>query len=315
MSTRRSFVYQSVLATAGMGLLGCSSSTSRTTATEEASQSDAATEAAVPYLDTLGIQLWTVRELLAEDPQATLQALADLGYKQVELMDTRQIAEFKPLCDAVGLAINSSFIQWTAITDRWDLMPDAPRITVDEIIEQANAGGLSHIVFGYLFPQERQTADDWRRISAAANEAGRKARAAGLQLAYHNHNFEWEPVDGTTGWDLLRSELDADLVPFELDLAWASMAGQDPAGVLSDIRDRVELLHIKNLKELPQPYVTLESMPPDSFIELGDGRLDIPDLMRQGQEYGVRYCFYEQDNNWHPDALGSAKQSIEYLTS
>ena len=56
-------------------------------------------------------------------------------------------------------------------------------------------------------------------------------------------------------------------------------------------------------------------MPPDSFIELGDGRLDIPDLMRQGQEYGVRYCFYEQDNNWHPDALGSARQSIEYLTS
>ena len=310
MTTRRDFIYRSVLATAGLGLLGCA----ERPATENATTSDPAQmKAPLPYLDTIGIQLWTVREPLAADPRATLQALADLGYRQVELMDTRQIAELKPICDDVGLRINSSFMQWTAVTGRWDLLPDAPKITVDEVLEQANAGGLSHVVFGYLMPEEHDTADEWKQHIASLNDAGRKARAAGLQLAYHNHNFEWEPVDGTTGWQLLVDHLDGDLVPFELDLAWASMAGKDPSAVLASISDRVEFLHIKNLVELEQPYVTIESMPPDSFIELNKGRLDIPALMRQGQEAGVRYCFYEQDYNWHPDPLGSAKTSLHFL--
>ena len=312
--TRRSFIYQSVLATAGFSLLGCGdgSSAARNTTTPDTMATDE-TATAVPYLDTLGIQLWTVREQMAADPQATLRALADLGYRQVELMDTRDITRLKPICDDLGLAVHSSFMQWTAITGRWDLLPDAPRITVAEIIDQATAGGLSHIIFGYLLPQEHNTADDWKRICEAANQAGERAQAAGLTLAYHNHNFEWEPVDGTTGWELLKQHMDGNLVPFELDLGWAKMAGQNPSQVLESVKDRVSLLHIKNLVELPEPYVTIESMPADKFTELGAGTLDIPALMRQGKEAGVTYCFYEQDNNWKPNALGSAEKSIEFL--
>ncbi len=313
--SRRSFIYQSVLAAAGFSLLGCGggdSTPTDTTATTDTMATDEITTA-VPYLDTLGIQLWTVREQMAADPRATLKALADLGYQQVELMDTRDITRLKPICDEYGLAVNSSFIQWTAITGRWDLLPDAPRITVEEILEQANAGGLSHLIFGYMLPEEHKTADDWKRHIESANNAAAKAQAAGLNMAYHNHNFEWEPVDGTTGWELLKEHMDGSLVPFELDLGWAAMAGQDPAQVLESVSDRVSLLHIKNLVDLPQPYVTIESMPADKFTELGAGKLDIPALMRQGQEAGVTYCFYEQDNNWKPDALGSAERSIEFL--
>ncbi|WP_420460350.1 sugar phosphate isomerase/epimerase family protein [Neolewinella sp.] len=315
-SSRRSFIYQSVLTTAGFSLLGCGggghSTPTDTPATTDTMATDETTTA-VPYLDTLGIQLWTVREQMAADPRATLQALADLGYQQVELMDTRDITRLKPICDEYGLAVNSSFIQWTAITGRWDLLPDAPRITVEEILEQANAGGLSHLIFGYMLPEEHKTADDWKRHIESANNAAMKAQAAGLNMAYHNHNFEWEPVDGTTGWELLKEHMDGSLLPFELDLGWAAMAGQDPAQVLESVKNRVSLLHIKNLVDLPQPYVTIESMPADKFTELGAGRLDIPALMRQGQKAGVTYCFYEQDNNYSPDALSSAERSIEFL--
>ncbi|CAH1000312.1 Inosose dehydratase [Neolewinella maritima] len=268
----------------------------------------------IPYLDTLGIQLYTVREQMAEDPATTLRALADLGYRQVELMDTRDIARLKPICDELGLSVNSSFMQWTAITGRWDLVPDTPPITTDEVFEQANAGGVSHVVFGYLRPEERTSADDWKRHIEGINEAGLTARKAGLSLAYHNHNFEWEPVDGTIGWELLLAELDGSLVPFELDLGWASLAGQDPASVLEQVSDRVRLLHVKDLNDVPQ-HVTIASMPSATFTELGTGRLDIPQLMRMGKEYGVEHCFYEQDHNWHPDALGSARSSIEFLRS
>ena len=314
-SSRRSFVYQSVLATAGFSLLGCGDSTpANEESTPDTVQAADATTT-VPYLDTLGIQLWTVREQMAADAEATLTALADLGYRQVELMDTRDITRLKPICDNLGLAVNSSFMQWTAITGRWDLLPEAPRITVEEIIDQATGGGLSHIIFGYLLPREHETADDWKRICEAANQAGEKARAAGLTMAYHNHNFEWELVDDTTGWELLKQHMDGKLVPFELDLGWAKMAGQDPSQVLASVNDRVSLLHVKNLVELPEPYVTIETMPADKFTELGAGTLDIPALMRQGKEAGVTYCFYEQDNNYSPDALASAKSSIQFLES
>ncbi|WP_238750364.1 sugar phosphate isomerase/epimerase family protein [Neolewinella maritima] len=310
VQSRRSFIYRSVCVTASLGLLGCAAGeqgkSSPVTAMSESNT--------IPYLDTLGIQLYTVREQMAEDPATTLRALADLGYRQVELMDTRDIARLKPICDELGLSVNSSFMQWTAITGRWDLVPDTPPITTDEVFEQANAGGVSHVVFGYLRPEERTSADDWKRHIEGINEAGLTARKAGLSLAYHNHNFEWEPVDGTIGWELLLAELDGSLVPFELDLGWASLAGQDPASVLEQVSDRVRLLHVKDLNDVPQ-HVTIASMPSATFTELGTGRLDIPQLMRMGKEYGVEHCFYEQDHNWHPDALGSARSSIEFLRS
>jgi sugar phosphate isomerase/epimerase len=270
----------------------------------------------LPYLDTLGIQLWTVRNQMEEDPVATLTALADIGYRQVELMDTRHIADLKPICDDLGLAINSSFMLWTTLTGRWDLVPqETERFAFEQVLEQMTDGGLSHLVFGYLQPGERETADDWKRRADELNVAGEKARDAGLQMAYHNHNFEWAPVGGTTGFDILRDRLEAELVPFELDLAWVAMAGQDASETLAAVGDRTELVHIKNLVELERPYLTIPEMPDDRFTELGAGQLDIPALMRQAREIGATYCFYEQDNNWKPDALASARKSYAFLAT
>lgn len=319
MLDRRKFIYQSVLATAGLGLLNCAGG-QQTNSTDQMANPDTDPATAqtgnLPYLDTIGIQLWTVRNQMAEDPRTTLQALADIGYRQVELMDTRHLAELKPICDDLGLAINSSFMLWTTLTGRWDLVPNEPaQFGFDTVLEQASEGGISHLVFGYLIPEERKTVDDWKQRIEELNVAGEKARQAGIQMAYHNHNFEWDPVGNTTGFDLLREGLDPTLVPFELDVAWVAMAGQDPATVLDSVKDRTELMHIKNLIELPQAYTTIESMPEDSFIELGKGKLDIPSLMQSAEEAGITYCFYEQDNNWHPDALGSARMSLNYLTT
>lgn len=317
MLNRRYFIYQSVLATAGLGLIRCAGNSNSRQESQTPSNADMpAPDNNLPYLDTIGIQLWTVRNQMAEDPRATLQALADIGYQQVELMDTRQIAQLKPICDDLGLAVNSSFMMWATLTGRWDLVPDEKeQFTFDTVLEQVSEGGLSHLVFGYLNPGERETADDWKRRIEELNVAGEKARRAGIQMAYHNHNFEWDPVDGTTGWALLKAGLDPTLIPFELDVAWVAMAGQDPVTVLDSISDRTELMHIKNLIDLPQAYTTLDAMPPDSFIELGKGQLDIPALMSAAKKASTTHCFYEQDNNWHPDALGSAQMSLDFLRS
>lgn len=251
---------------------------------------------------------------MAENPRATLEALADIGYRQVVLMDTRDIATLKPICDDLGQAVNSSFMQWTTLTGRWDLVPNEKKeFTFDEVLRQTTDGGLSHLVFGYLTPGERRSVDDWKMRADELNAAGEKAKAAGIQMAYHNHNFEWQPVEDSCGWEVLKERMDGELDPFELDLAWVAMAGKEPFRVLESIKHRVELLHVKNLKPLEDAYVTIEAMPTDSFTELGEGKLDIPALMRLGESHGVQYCFYEQDNNWHPDALGSARSSMAYL--
>lgn len=314
ISTRRDFIYRSVLATAGLGLLGCGNTQPSTD--EKTSPNMAQTKATNPYLDTIGLQLWTVRDQMEQDPRATLEALADIGYRQVELMDTRSIAELKPIAEEFGMEVNSSFMLWTTITGRWDLVPyEERKFEFAEVLDQASEGGLSHLVFGYLTPGERETADDWKRVADQLNEAGERAKRKGIQMAYHNHNFEWNPVDGTTGFDILVERMDGDLIPFELDVAWAAMAGKDPHEVMRSVSDRIELLHAKNLQDLDQPYLTIEAMPEDKFEEVGDGYLDIPALMQHAKEYGVTYCMVEQDNNHDPDSLGSARKSLEYLAS
>lgn len=312
-SSRRAFLRQSVIATAGFSLLGCGNDNSDGPSENENIQR---VPGSLPLLNTIGLQLWTVREPLAEDPQATLSALSEMGYQQVELMDTRQIATFKPICDNLGLEINSSFMQWSTITGRWDLVPNETEpFEFNQVLDQAGEGGLSHLVFGYLTPGERETADDWKRLADQLNRAAETAKSAGIQMAYHNHNFEWSPVEGTTGFDILLDRLDGDLMPFELDVAWVAMAGKDPREMLGQVKDRTKLLHLKNLKDLDQPYLTLEEVPENSFEELNDGQLDTVVLMELAAEVGVDYVFVEQDDNHDPDPLGSVRTSLDFLRS
>jgi sugar phosphate isomerase/epimerase len=311
---RRQFVRQSVLALASLPFLGCQDQASKQP-TSENSTMNKPEQSALPYLESIGIQLWTVRDQMALDPTATLTTLRDIGYKQVELGDTRTIGELKPICDDLGLTIKSSFMQWSTITGRWDLLPEETPFEFNEVVDQAGEAGLSHLIFGYLLPQSRETTDDWKRLADQLNEAGLKAKENGLQMAYHNHNFEWDPVEGTTGFDILMERMDGELVPFELDVFWAQIAGQDPKTVLDRIKDRVELLHLKQLHRGTPVVTKLDDVPENAFEELDEGDIPIKELMRYGQELGVQYCMVEQDGNYGETSLKSAQQSLEFLQS
>lgn len=269
----------------------------------------------LPYLDTIGIQLWSVRDQLALDQRQTLQALHEQGYYQVEPADTRQLATLKPLCDDLGLRIHSSFLNWNTITGGWRFTPEDQPFEFAEVLDQAGEAGLSHLVFGYLQPQERATADDWRRLADQLNEAGSKVRAQGLQLAYHNHNFEWDPIEGTTGFEVLLERMDGDLVPFELDVFWAQIAGQDARQTMQLVSNRIELLHLKQLLPGTPVLTRLEDVPETAYEELPDGDIPIRELMQYGQELGVKYCMIEQDGNYDGTSLKSAQKSIGWLYS
>ena len=314
MPTRRQFIRQSVFAAAATSLTGCGPASPATeSGPPSAPDSSAVTTDPTPYVDDLGIQLWTVREALAADERATLEALAEIGYRQVEGMDTTQAARLRPLCDELGLRINSSFMAWPAITGRWDLVPDMQRIEFSAVLDEAAAAGCQHLVFGYLNPGERETADDWKRLADQLNEAALTAQRYDIAMAYHNHNFEWDPVEGTTGWAILNERLDGSIFPFELDVFWAQIAGQDARATLESIRDRVSLLHLKQLKPGTPVVTRLADVPPDAFEELPDGGIPITELMALGRSYGVRHCMVEQDGNWEPDAVAAARRSYAFL--
>ena len=145
-----------------------------------------------PYLKTIGLQLWTVRNQMQADEKATLKAVANAGYKQVELMKTLGSDSIVKTAKDLGMNVTSAFIDWQSLGK-----PSAKKApSFDKILEQAKAYDLKHLVFGYIGKGERETVDHFKRHAAAANKAGEKCHKAGIQLSYHNHSFRVREV----GW-------------------------------------------------------------------------------------------------------------------
>ncbi len=263
----------------------------------------------------LGLQIYTVRNQIAKDPAAAFKAIQAAGYQQVEGGDVTLLDQLMPHVKDAGLTMKSSFFPWSTVTGRWDLLPPqmlrGEKPTYEQILEKANAHGLTHLVFGYLLPGERDTLDQFRELSDKLNKAGEQAKKAGIQLCYHNHSFEYLPMEGSTPFDVLIERLDADLVRFELDVFWASIGGWDPVKTMKRLKGRIELLHLKDkLAGTPVIYNERE-VPENAYKELGTGVVDLETIIKLGQKQGVTHAFVEQDQS--PDPLSSIKVSASYL--
>lgn len=260
-----------------------------------------------PYLSQLGIQLYTLRNEIAKDVNATIKSVAAAGYKQVEMYGF-------PNCDAMvkaardsGLALNSSHFEADSVVNP----KDDSYSDFSKILDKAKEVGLKHLVIPYLADGNRKTLDDYKKVAAHANKAAALAKAAGIQLSYHNHNFEFEPKEnGVSGFDVFIKEFSADM-KFELDAFWVKAGGLDPVELVNKLKGRVTQLHLKDLKkDIPIPsYGT--GLPADAFQEVGDGIIAMAPLLAAAQQAGVEHCHVEQDQS--PDALASIKQSIDFL--
>lgn len=265
-----------------------------------------ALEADNVYRKNIGLQLYTLRNEIKADAGAAIKAVVAAGYKQGEMYGF-------PNCDLIiaaakdaGLALHSSHFEWDSVVNpKDDSFSDFSRI-----LEKANTVGLKHLVIPYLADQNRGSADAYKKVAANASKAAAKAKAAGIQLSYHNHNFEFKPLEGgKTGFDIFMAEFSPDM-KFELDLFWVKVAGQDPVEWLKKLSGRVTQVHLKDLK----PGLTLPefgSVPADAFQELGDGIISTEDVLAAAKAAGVEHAHVEQDQS--PDALASIKQSAEYL--
>ena len=265
-----------------------------------------ALEADNAYRKNMGLQLYTVREAIKTDANAAIKAVVAAGYKQGEMYGF-------PNCDPIiaaarehGLALNSTHFEWESVV----APRDAGMSDFKKTIEKAKSTGLTHLVIPYLKDENRKSLDEYKRIAANANKAAALAKEAGIQLAYHNHSFEFKPFEGgKTGFDVFMAEFGPDM-KFELDLFWVKLGGQDPAALLAKLAGRVTQVHLKDLKqgiEIP----SYGNIPPDAFQELGDGIISTEAMMTAAKAAGVVHCHVEQDQS--PDAMASIKQSMDYL--
>ncbi len=244
-------------------------------------------------LGRLGIQLYTVRRELAKDVEGTLSRLADIGYREVEFAGypNGTARSLRKILDRLRLSAPSGHVGLQALRSDWD-----------RTLDQGAILGQHYVVVAFVPSNERRTADDWKRIAALFNKAGEAARARGLQFAYHNHDYEFVPLEGQVPYDLLLQETDPRLVQLELDLYWITKGGQDPLAYFAKWPGRFPLVHIKDMDATPRR----------SFTEVGRGTIDFKRIFGKAKQAGIRHYFYEQDEV-PGSPFDSAKASFDYL--
>jgi sugar phosphate isomerase/epimerase len=254
--------------------------------------------------NNLGVQLYTVRGIIGDDPAKVLKAIQDIGYKEVEAT-YGNLAKIWP-------ALKETSLKPVSIHLDTDLFFEGGS-KLDAAIADVKQRGFEYIVLPYIPPAQRGGIDMFKKLGETLNKAGEKAKAAGLTLCYHNHAFEFEPLAGTTGLDLLMKETHRGLVYLELDVFWASVAGHDPVAVLHKYSGRVALVHLKD-KASSFPTQFNENVPKDTFKEVGNGSIDFPAVLTAANKAGVRNYFVEQDQT-PGDPIESLRESYKYLSS
>jgi len=255
-------------------------------------------------LKTLGVQLYTVRTVLPQKPQDTLNAIRAIGYQEVEATYAG-LDGLWPMLQASGLKPVSIHLDSGSVTQG---KPD----DLSPIFDQLKKRGFQYAVFPYLPEPERGGIDVIKAIAEKLNRAGEKCRAAGMSFCYHNHAFEFATEKGATLFQVMLDHTDPKLVAFELDVFWVSVAGLDPAEFLQKLAGRVPLLHLKDKAE-GTAVMYKESVPPTAFKEVGSGVLDWPKVLRAAAAAKVAHYFVEQDQT-PGDPVDSLRQSYGYLS-
>jgi sugar phosphate isomerase/epimerase len=242
-------------------------------------------------LSRIGLQLYTVRDLMKKDVAGTLAAVAGAGYTEVEFAGyfDKSPADIRALLDRHGLTAPS--------VHTGDIAPEAWAKALDA----AHVVGHKFIVVPWIPEERRKTLDDWKRVAADFNRVAATAQAAGLQFAYHNHDFEFPLVEGQVPYDVLLAETDPKLVQLEIDLYWITKGGQDPLAYFARWPGRVPLVHVKDSLGAPD-Y---------KMVDVGAGTIDWKRIFARSQQAGIQHYFVEHDQP--ADPLASIKASCDYL--
>ncbi len=241
-------------------------------------------------LKRLGVQLYTVRSEMTISVENTLMTVANIGYKEVEFAGyfNKTAHEIKALLKKNKLSAPAVHIPHTAV-EKGDLTKE---------IETAQIIGHQYLILPWI-PSENLKLSDWKRWADRLNVAGEKCKNAGLRFAYHNHDFEFKPIDNFIPYDLLLNNTQPDLVGFELDLFWITKAEKDPLLYFKKHPGRFPACHVKDMDDK------------GNMVAVGKGNINFAQLFKQARLAGLKHFFVEHDSP--PDPFSNIGDSAQYL--
>lgn len=276
---------------------------------------------------SIGLQLYTLGDLMTTDTKGTLQKLAAIGYKELESAGSQKgnyygykPKEFAAMINDMGMHWRSAHVGGAAfkveeimkmaktaedsarmqkMMERFKDMPPMLNLENDyqRLADDAAEGGISYLVCSSI---PVNTLDQIKTAVDVFSKAGEACKKAGVQFAYHNHTTEFDEVEGHRPFDYILSNTDKDMVKMELDLAWATKANQDPVELFKGHPGRFPLWHAKDLdKNTKFP------------AEIGTGIVDFKRIFANAKESGIKYFFVEQDQA--PQPLQNITNSYNYL--
>lgn len=289
MNSRRNFIKQTGLAAAGVMLIP-SFACSPAAAAEK----------------KIGIQLYSLRELLPADPTGVIKKVAALGYKQVETYGYSVEGKFWGLAPAdFSKLLKDNGL--TAPSGHYGLdkyFTDGNTDDLKAFIDASKVIGGEYITVPYLGDALRKDLDGFKSVAARLNQAAELCKASALKLAYHNHDFEFKKYGETTGYDVLLKETDPNLVKFELDLYWVVRSGNDSKKLFTEHPGRFPMWHVKDMDKADEKLNT----------EVGTGSIDFKKIFEDAKLAGLEYPFLEQEN-FKIDPFESIKSSFNYINT
>ena len=298
-NNRRTFLQQAGLVTAGSALLpfwACQSGTQQKTASTPAAPAEVTTS--TPSLDKFGIQLYTLRDVIQEDPKAIIKEIASYGFRQIESYDGKKgmfwdmpHTDFKMYLDDLGVTMVSSHCN----------------INKDFETKAAQAAeiGMKYLICPYIGPQT--SVDNWKKVTDKFNECGEICRKNGIRFAYHNHAYSFKAFSGMIPHDFMMENTDPDLVDHQMDIYWVVTGGASPIDYLEKYPNRFRLCHVKDRMKGVSAEETSAS------CNLGTGQIDFPKILKVAKDNGMEYFIMEQEKYENATPMASAKVGAEYL--
>lgn len=267
-----------------------------------------------------GIQLYTVRQDLPKDTPGTLKQLHEIGFREVETagFGKYSVKEFRQLLDDAGLKAPSAHVQLNG-PDLGPVFDDihtlGAHFATSSSLATGNRQGPPPGTPASQRPHMQPLGlDGFTKLAAQMNEIGAKAKSAGLQYAYHNHNYEFEKMpDGSYGYDVLVNNTDHELVKFEVDCGWMCAAGANPVTYFQKYPGRFKMIHVKEFQPMEHPSISLSGAERPLGTDLGGGFIDYKPIFAAGKKAGIEHAFSEQEEPFPVSQIASAKVAYDFL--
>src|SRR5690242_6635011 len=228
----------------------------------------------------IGLQLYTLRQVINNDVKGTIKQLTDWGYREFEtygynngMLFGMTSKEFNDYVNSLGAKVVSGHYGIDVIRGGWE-----------KAVADAKAAGQEYMVLPWIEEKDRN-ADGYKRIIEDANKAGEVAKKAGIRMGYHNHAFEFEKVGDKLGLEILLEGLDPKYVGMELDIYWVVKAGHDPIALMKKYPGRFEQWHVKDM----------DKAKPENNADVGTGTIDWKSIFAQAKTSGMKHYYVEQE--------------------